>query len=225
MLSPKGGNRRMRSIELAETTIDVDGVPATGAELREKLGADADLVLRLSYLDGSARQRMRRRPRRRPKPTPDRTHRFTSRTGLSRRSRSAGAAAAASQFPPLPPRRSGDRDNDRVRFGGRVTVDEGETIYGDAVAIGGSTASNGTVTGNAVAIGGDLMLGPNADLRGDAVVVGGTLQREPGARIGGKVVEWAAGISISTDGRGGVVSGFGRCFKVRRIWRRGDCWR
>src|SRR4030095_3058349 len=74
---------------------------------------------------------------------------------------------------PRPPRGPGRRENDRVRFGGSVTVAEGETIFGDAVAIGGTVRVDGVVTDNAVAIGGDLVLGPNADVRGDAVVVGG----------------------------------------------------
>ena len=56
VLTPKGGNRRVGSIELTENAINVDGAPATGGELREKLGADADLVLKLSYLEPSARQ-------------------------------------------------------------------------------------------------------------------------------------------------------------------------
>ena len=56
VLTPKDGNRGVRSIELTESAINVDGAPATGGELREKLGTDADLVLRLSYLEPSARQ-------------------------------------------------------------------------------------------------------------------------------------------------------------------------
>ena len=74
-----------------------------------------------------------------------------------------------------------------------MTVEEGETIYGDAVAIGGSVRIDGTVTDNAVAIGGNLVLGPNADVQGDAVVVGGMLRRDPGAQIGGKVVDVGSG--------------------------------
>ena len=72
-------------------------------------------------------------------------------------------------------------------------MEEGETIFGDAVAIGGTVRIDGTVTDNAVAIGGDLVLGPNADVQGDAVVVGGTLRRDPGAQIGGKVVDVGGG--------------------------------
>src|SRR5437667_10494118 len=55
-LRPKAARRGVRLIEIADGTIAIDGAPATGGELREKLGADADLVLRLSYLDADARR-------------------------------------------------------------------------------------------------------------------------------------------------------------------------
>ena len=58
------------SIEVADSRIAIDGVEATGPELRRQLGADADLVLQLSYLDaqtlhvlfGLHRRRLGRRP-------------------------------------------------------------------------------------------------------------------------------------------------------------------
>src|SRR2546428_56459 len=55
-LRPKSG--RARSVEFTADAIDIDGAPVTGAELRQKLGADADLVLRLSYLSADERQRL-----------------------------------------------------------------------------------------------------------------------------------------------------------------------
>ena len=178
--APQGVERSVRSIELTGGTIAIDGAPVTGAELRDKLGPDADLVLRLSYLDPDARQRL------------------------------FGGAVAAPEPPiaPVPPApagperrprpRGGDRDQDRVRFGGSVTVNEGETVTGDAVAIGGSVRVDGTITGNAVAIGGGLELGPHADVQGDAVSIGGALKRDPGAHIGGKVVD-VGGFNVDFD--------------------------
>jgi hypothetical protein len=175
-LRPRNDGRGVRSIQLTDGSIDVDGVPATGAELRDKLGPDADLVLRLSYLDAGARQRLfgsvavtPERPPEAPEPPepPD--------TPLARAGRS---------------RHDG---NDRVRFGGSVTVNQDEVVDGDVVAIGGSVRVDGQVTGDAVAIGGSLALGPKADVQGDAVIIGGTLSRDPGARIGGKLVDVGAG--------------------------------
>src|SRR5262245_49620116 len=50
VLRSKAADARVRAIEITDGAIAIDGSPATGSELREKLGADADLVLRVSYL-------------------------------------------------------------------------------------------------------------------------------------------------------------------------------
>ena len=177
-LHPKDGNRRVRSIEVTEGSIDIDGAPATGAELRDKLGIDADLVLKLSYLDSAERERLFRNAVA-PSPEAERTiqppddSRERDRADRDERRRD---------------RRSRDGE-DRVRFGGSVTVGEGEVVSGDVVAIGGAVRIDGEVTGNAVAIGGGLDLGPHANVHGDAVSVGGAFRRDPGARVGGKVVD------------------------------------
>ena len=55
-LRPRTSLAGVRSIEVSGGTIALDGQAATGAELRQKLGADADLVLRLSYLSDAARR-------------------------------------------------------------------------------------------------------------------------------------------------------------------------
>jgi hypothetical protein len=209
VLTPKRGNRRVRSIELTENAINVDGAPATGGELREKLGADADLVLRLSYLEPSARLALFATSGATPAEAANPPAELGPPVAPNPPDASVPPPPPLPSLPPLPPRRPGDRENDRVRFGGNITVDEGETIYGDAVAIGGSVRIDGTVTDNAVAVGGNLVLGPKADVRGDAVVVGGTLRRDPGARIGGKVVDVGSG-NFDLDGWRGFP--FGRMF-------------
>ena len=56
LLSPKDDSRGVRSIQLTGGAIAIDGEPVTGAELRQRLDADADLVLRLSYLDAPAQR-------------------------------------------------------------------------------------------------------------------------------------------------------------------------
>ena len=48
----------IRMVELRAGTIAIDGVPVTGQELRERLGDDANLILRLSYVDAAARLAM-----------------------------------------------------------------------------------------------------------------------------------------------------------------------
>ena len=51
VLRPKDDSRGVRSIDLTGGAIAIDGEPVTGAELRRRLDADADLILRLSYLE------------------------------------------------------------------------------------------------------------------------------------------------------------------------------
>ena len=184
LLRPIGGDARFRAIEVNERSIAIDGVAATGAELRSRLGTDADVVLRLSYLDADARRQLLGSPAALPpdrsvEQPVERTEAPSSQTDETRRRRR---------------RVRGDRDgNDRVRFGGNVSVEDGDIVNGDVVAIGGSVRVNGEVQGDAVAIGGGLELGPHANIQGDAVSVGGTLKRDPGARVEGKVVDIGGG--------------------------------
>ena len=49
-LRPKSPRGDVRLIEISDT-IAINGVPVSGRELRERVGADADAILRLSYLD------------------------------------------------------------------------------------------------------------------------------------------------------------------------------
>ena len=53
----------IKSVEVSDSTIAIDGAPVTGPELRERLGNDADLVLQVSYLDAAARRSLRRERR------------------------------------------------------------------------------------------------------------------------------------------------------------------
>jgi hypothetical protein len=174
-LRPKSPTRaeRVRSIELTDHTIAIDGTPVTGAELRDKLGDDADLVLRLSYLEPEAR-----------------------RAALGMESTATPQPAEAPEPPrvPPPPRRSRHSD-DRVRIGGSVTVDADESV-GDVVVIGGSAHIHGEVKGDVMVVGGLVELGPHADVRNDVTVVGGTLRRDPNAHIGGGVNEVGRGLNL-----------------------------
>ena len=51
VLTPKR-HGDVKSIEIRDGVIALNGDPATGSELREKLGDDAELVLQVSYLSG-----------------------------------------------------------------------------------------------------------------------------------------------------------------------------
>jgi hypothetical protein len=177
VLTPKDASRGFRSIDLAAGAIAIDGEPVTGSELRLRLGADADTIIRLSYLDG-----------------PELRALFEQ-----------AAGQPAAPLPPAPPtqpdtptpptvpspptRPQGERSSDRVRIGGNVQVVAGEIIDGDVVAVGGSADVNGEVNGDVVAIGGNLDLGAEANVDGDAVVIGGVLRRNPSARVRGEIQE------------------------------------
>jgi len=187
-LRPRDGGARVRSIEVTDGTIAIDGAPVTGAELRARLGADAELVLRVSYLDAAARQQLAGQTGAAPPARPDGAVAAPAEREGDERPRDDGSRR----------RRSRDRDNgnDRVRFGGNVSVEEGEAVSGNAVAIGGSVRVNGEVDGDAVAVGGSVELGPHAVVTGDAVVIGGSLKRDPGAVVNGKVVDVGNGLNF-----------------------------
>ena len=169
----------VRSIEIADGTIAIDGQEVTGQELRERLGPEADLVLELSYLTPAGRRALLDLP---------------------------AAAAPSDRRSANPARQGTGRRGSEVRFGNSITVSAGEIITGDVVVLGGNAHIDGEVDGDAVVIGGALDLGPQAEVRGDATVVGGALRREPGAVVRGRVNEVAAGSGLGFRRfRAGVV--------------------
>ena len=212
LLRPRVRINDVRSIEVHQGSVALDGLVVTGAELRQRLGTDSDMVVRVSYLS----------------PADQRTLAGAKLPGTL-------APAAGAIAPPLPPEppdpreaardardqarearqearerardvargrfgRRGGGPGDRVRFGGTVTVNEGETVDGDVVVIAGTARVNGRVNGEVVVVGGTADLGPNADIAQDVVVIGGPLRRDPAARIGGDVDEIGFGpISINPN--------------------------
>jgi hypothetical protein len=180
-LVPRQPEADVRLIEVRNGLVAINGNPVSSREAREKLGQDADAVLRLTYLDAAAQKSLIR----------------------------GDLAAASSQsetaesVEPEPPARGPRRRGDRVRFGSNVTVGRDEVVDGDVVAIGGSADVDGEVTGDVTAIGGNLTLGPHAIVRRDAAVIGGTMNRSPDARVYGKVDEVAVAPQIGSRlGRG-----------------------
>jgi hypothetical protein len=178
-LRPRTPIRDVRWIEVTDRGITIDGATVTGAELRERLGATADLVLSVSYL----------------------THAERARLFSSAGDRPAPPVEADDRPTPPPPVEGGDRPrprertrNEIVRVGGSVTVEENEVVGGDVVAIGGSVTVRGEVQGEVVAVGGAVDLGPQALVAGDVTVVGGTLTRASGATVRGEVHEVSIGM-------------------------------
>ncbi len=82
--------------------------------------------------------------------------------------------------------RTSSDSTDLVRMGESITVEPGQEVPGDVVAIGGTVHVLGHVRGDAVSIGGDVILSGDGAVDGDAVSVGGTVKRGPGTRVGGQ---------------------------------------
>lgn len=166
----------VRSIEISDGTIAIDGTAVTGSELRARLGSEADTILRLSYLDPAARRALFEfgaPPVEAPAVTPE--------------------SAAPEQAAPAPQRRPVRRSGAQVRIGGSVTVGPDEIVTDDVVVIGGTANIDGEVNGDVVVVGGVATLGPHADVHRDVTVVGGVLTRDPDARVGGRVNEIGVG--------------------------------
>lgn len=169
----------VKTIELSGSTIAIDGLPATGSEVRDRLGADADLILQLSYLTPDARRSLGRGQ---PPPTAD----PAPAKPVDQTTPTVDPRTAEPDRPPIPRPR---RREDIVRIGGGVTVDADESVRGDVVAIGGSAEVNGEVDGDVVVVGGRAIFGPQAYVRGDVTAVGGGVQRHPTANIRGGINE------------------------------------
>ncbi|MEO7273815.1 MAG: hypothetical protein ABIX28_03365 [Vicinamibacterales bacterium] len=173
-LRPKESHAEVRLIEVSDA-VSVNGVVVTGRELRDRIGGDADTILKLSYLDPAVRRAL-----------------FAE----------VAAPPAQPDAPPAAPASEPDRDRDRerdrverrsggdrVRIFGDVSVREGEVISGQVVAVLGSVRIDGEVGDQVVAVLGSVDLGPKAVVRGDIVSVGGRVRRAAGAEVRGGVTE------------------------------------
>jgi hypothetical protein len=176
-LRPKTRRADVRLVEISNGAIAVNGVAVSGRELRERLGGDADAVLRLSYLNDEARKSLFAKPPR------------------------AEAGEEPAEREPSPPsavapsraerngRTSRETSRERVRIFGDIRVFENETIAQQVVAVLGSVRVDGEVGDEVVAVLGSVDLGPRAVVRGDVVSVGGRVRRAQGSQVHGAVTE------------------------------------
>lgn len=185
-LRPKARMGDVRLIEIADT-ISINGETVTGAELRKRVGAEAESILRLSYLDAEARRAFVTPPAVEapvePEPEIERP-----------------AGPPQTQPAPQPSRRR--TSGDRVRIFGDVHVREDESITGQVVAVMGSVRIDGEVADQVVAVMGSVRLGPKAVVRGDIVSVGGRVHRPSTAEVRGDVTEVALGTHIIPEVHG-----------------------
>lgn len=179
------GRTADRRIEIDRGVVLSRGVPLSGDELRRRFGADADLVLRLSYLDNDALRRL-----------------FAAAPASSASATAAppvpaAAAPAPAAAPPAPPvfdRPSPaeaqpvfHRTGARLGLAKPIVVAADEEVTDGVFSLGGSVRIEGRVREGVVVVGSDLTLAPTADVRGDITVVGGTLTIAEGARHAGAV--------------------------------------
>ena len=175
LLVPRRPVAGVESIEMFDGTIGIDGRVVSGAELRQRLGANADAVIELSYLEPEARRTLllgaSATPAAPPVPVPP--------------------AVVPEPVPQAPPavERVRRRSDARVRIGGPVRIERDEVVNGAVVAVLGSVTVEGEVEDDVVAVAGDIRLGPDAIIRGSVTVVGGRLDIDPHARVAGEVNE------------------------------------
>lgn len=181
------GRTADRRIEIDRGLVLSQGVPLSGDELRRRFGPDADLVIRLSYLDNDALRRLFAAPAgRQDGPAPV-----------------APAVPAAPQPPPPPPPPAPPPVFDRPspaeatpvfrRTGARlglakaIVIAPDEEVTDGVFSLGGSVRVEGRVRDGIVVVGNDLVLAPTADVRGDLTVIGGEITIAEGARHSGAV--------------------------------------
>ncbi len=151
-LRPRGDAGGIRWIEVTDDAITIDGAPVTGAELRSALGDDADLVLRLSYLDPAKRQAL-----------------FDVSTPAGTRRRIGGRLEVGDSV-------TVDADEivsrDVVAIGGSARI-LGE-VRGTVVAVGGDVelGPSAAVNRDVVVIGGTLRRDPGARVGGEIHEIG-----------------------------------------------------
>jgi hypothetical protein len=187
LLLPRRDDATFRGIEVTDGTVAVDGELVTGRELAERLGEQAPLVARLTFLGADEMRAISGEEapaRRRPEVTPP-----------------VRPEAPSPAMPPVdPPRRPADRTiQSKVRIIGDVRVAEDEIVRRDVVAIFGSVHVEGRVRGDAVAVGGSVYLSPEAVVDGVITVVGGRVHRSPGAVVAGGINEVSFGGLVRQD--------------------------
>ncbi len=184
-LRPKTRAGDVRLIEVTAGAVLVNGSAVTGRELRDRLGDDAEPVLRVSYLSASELKAFAAPPELEPRPEP----------------RDPDARAPVPEpAPPLEAPRPSPSDSrtwsrrshgDRIRIFGDVSVERDEEVTGQVVAVFGSVRVHGKVGDQVVAVMGSVLLGPESVVGGDVVSVGGRVYREGGAEVRRGVTEVA----------------------------------
>lgn len=197
VLTPKEPFRGIRSIEIDDGGIAVNGQSVSRRDLEDWLGERAAAVLAVGALDRGDREWLAGRG---ATPAPAEAAELP-----------AQAPAAPAEPPPVPaPPPAEDSSDSRagsrgtpakgsvhVRadetveqvfvVGGSATIDG--TVEEDATVFGGDLRVNGTVHKDVVAIGGNVHLGPDSKVGGDVTSVAGRVLRDDGSEVDGRIQE------------------------------------
>jgi hypothetical protein len=178
----KGSGKDVRFIEITGGAISVNGATVSGAELRDRVGTDADAITRLSYLSPQELRAMFA-----PAGAPGSGGQAAE--PVERAEPSPAEPPRAEPSAPESPRRARRARGDRVRVFGDVVVEQDEEVTGQVIAVLGSVRVDGEVGDQVVAVLGSVELGPSAIVGGDIVSVGGRIRRAPSSQTRGSVTE------------------------------------
>jgi hypothetical protein len=227
LLKPRTSKVGVKTIELADGNIAVNGETVTPSVLRAWLGDDAPAVLQLSELPPVERRQLFGLSATEaegtgsasvPKvsgdlPKPAAKPETTVPTPPDGEETEAPAPPEPPEPPSPPPAPTSVSTGPRVRVGGGVRVEANEIAEdvvaiggpvhidgeatGDVSAIGGSATINGKVGGGVSAVAGSVHLGPKAEVGGDVTCVLGHIDAAPGAKIHGAKTEVSPGEVMS----------------------------
>jgi hypothetical protein len=209
LLKPRQSRAGIRTLEVTGDEIAVNGEKVNSHILRDWLGADADVVIRLQGLSAADQRALfglgEEAATARPPATSAETsaapetsgetaaeEAATTDTDASETTAEATEPPAAPEPPraPRPPHVSGGR----VNVGGSVHVRKDETVD-DAFAIGGSVDVDGEVSDSVAAIGGPVRI--QGTVGGDVISVGSSVYLGPHAVVNGDVT--SVGGTIEQD--------------------------
>ncbi len=216
VLRPRESERGVRTIELSDGTVAINGQPVNETVVRDWLGEDAGPVLQLWRLQPGERRALfdlqAGRGGATSAPPASEDTLSAEETPATEEPSTTGESEIpdvpeAPETPEEPDYVRSDRTSSggRVRVFGSISVEKGEVVreavavlgsaridgevLGDVVAVGGSVEVNGKVGGTVTAVGGGVRLGPNAEVMQDVTSVGGSIEREEGARVHGQSAE------------------------------------
>ena len=202
-LTPNDPSVSARMIQIGDGVVAVDGEPVAGRELRDLLGDDADLVLRLTYLDEPARRALfgdAAGARGAAIPGVAAAPGAPASAATAPDATTAGAAARGAPAPDVAASGAAAPDA-RAVSGAATAVEERDerspggvdddpprrTSRQDVFRLGGSVTvdRDERIRGDVAVIGGSLTV--DGEVTGDVVVIGGTARFGPEASVRGAV--------------------------------------